>query len=73
MTVENSRSLMCNFMIRRLVLFYSRQILIGGMQAFRSAGVSPAVFVISRHRKDAGGTPALQYLLRHAHLVVWLP
>jgi hypothetical protein len=30
--------------------------------AFRSAGISPAIFPLSTHHKNAGETPALQLI-----------
>jgi hypothetical protein len=38
--------------------------LVGGTQGFRGAGVSPAIFLITIHCKNAGETPAPQQFSR---------
>jgi len=42
-------------------------------QVSRGAGVSPAIFPISTHRKNAGETPAPQNSTRQAHCMAYLP
>jgi hypothetical protein len=43
------------------------------MQALRGAGVSPAIFLISAHCKNAGETLAPQHMARQAHCVIRRP